>query len=183
MKKFGLVFSAIIASMLLIFSACADGDPEEATQKEMLNYGTFYGNFSADEDRSVLTMNEDYTYTLYIRDYDRGSGMKTHAGTWSHAFTYDYKYCQNISGLELLNKTRSSTLGIYLLSDCTLLKGTNSSVYFVYEKSTGAGGLLQTSQKVDEDFLKDHRKAAYGAGKYMQKVELSLIPFEADTDK
>lgn len=106
MKKIFTIF--IIISSLLLLSACKS-NPEMEVQKEMVKYGEFICKTNSDEmDDFKLTMNKDYTYTLYIKDYDYSGSdtiMKTYSGKWSHVLTYEYKYDTRVSHVGYFSKT------------------------------------------------------------------------------
>lgn len=112
----------------------------------MLKCGTF--SYDLDDDDShdfKLTFNKDYTYSLYIKDYEysyQEVKMKTYTGKWSSVFTYEYEYDMHILHLTSCSKTKNAILGIYLLEGYTYTRKTsNSDVieelgYFGYERST-----------------------------------------------
>lgn len=180
MKKSLVFVSVMFITLLLVFSACIT-DPVKATEKDMLKYGEFFTDYNIGNEavRFKLTLNKDHTYSLYIKDYESTAKeeMKTYTGNWSHILTYEYKYCTSFGSSSLINETHTATIGIYLLEGYEV---NNSSHYFVYEKSTGRGGIHSTKEQLTEDYLEKHREPCSGIAKYKKRVELSMIIMEAD---
>lgn len=180
-KRIGLVLIIAILS-LLVFAACSDS--AQSTEKEIIKHKNFYCDYDGDEaHRFQLTMNRDYTYSLYIKDYARPNSvhMETVTGTWTPILTYEYKYCSTVGESGFFNSAKTSVLGIYLL-DGYMVSGEEPArrTYFVYEKSTGKGGLHRTEKPVTEQYLEEHRLKSSGAAKYKGKVNLTVIEMTAE---
>ena len=179
MKKLLVAVSVMLVALLLVCCACTS-DPAKTTQRDMLKYGEFFRNYSMGGEavRFKLTMDKKNTYTLYIKNYDsQVDEMTTYSGKWSHALTYEYKYCVPFGTSNFLNVTHSTTMGIYLLEGCEI---NGEATYFVYEKSTGKGGIHHTNEQITVEYLEQNRKPSKGIADYKGPVELSLVRMEAD---
>lgn len=194
MKKVSTILT-IIGSVLLL-SACT-GDPEIATQKDMINQGEFFLDYNVNGDTDPshdfkLTMKKDYTYSLYIKDYDHsynGMEMITVTGNWSHVLTYEYEYDTNVSHVGFFSKTIKATLGIYLLEGYVTKdsEGRGQLIhYFGYEKSSGKGTLFSAyeTQIIDEKFLESYRESSHAhVSDNLGPVELTGLEFESQKNK
>lgn len=184
MKKILTIITVI--SSVLTLSSCKS-NPETATQKDMIKYGEFICEVNIDGLQDFkLTMNKDYTYSLYIKDYDytTKNTMKTYEGKWSHVITYEYKYDARISHVGFFNKTETAVLGIYLLEDYITSGSEDKKMlhYFGYEKSSGKGNLFSAyeTERIDEKFLESHRGSAHAhTAKNPGPVELPGLDFES----
>lgn len=188
MKKLSAILAVVAALSLFLLSGCT-GNPERATQRDMLRHGEFFCNYTPDNDEShdfKLTINKDKTYSLYIKDYENSDGdyivMKTFTGNWSHVFTYEYKYSVAITTVGFLSETRTAVLGIYLLEGYVWNEDNAQSQqlgYFGYEKSSGKGTLFSTDKTIDEQFLNSYRDKPAITYTELGRVELPGFVFEA----
>lgn len=157
----------------------------------MINRSSFIYDYNDSDDSHdfKLTIEKDYTYTLYIKDYEFSFTevkMKTYTGKWSHVFTYEYEYDASISHLGVFSKTKKAVLGIYLLEGYTYKphEREEEQEYFGYEKSSGKGNLFHTNETIDEKFLKSFRKSSHAAvSSKLGKVELPGLEFISEKNK
>lgn len=187
MKKLYALLAVISLVSIFLLSACKS-DPEKSTRKDMLKCGEFYYDYNDNGDDSYdfkLTFKKDYTYSLYIKDYEASYHdviMKTYTGKWSNVFTYEYEYDTSVSHVGIFSKTKKAILCIYLLEGYVYKdsEGIEKIHYFGYEKGTGKGTLFTTDKIIDKQFLESYRDSSHAHVSHnLGPIELPGFLFES----